>query len=109
MAGGPLKYRNIPTKVDGLNFSSKKEAKRYGELKWLEKGGQIRFLRTQVSFPLIVGKTQVAKYLADFAYVRTADDVEIIEDVKSPITRKNPVYRLKFKMMAAMGLHVVEV
>lgn len=107
--GKRAKYGNTKTVVDGLTFASAKEARRYGELKLLERAGEIRFLRVQPKFPLIVGEIQVAEYWADFAYVRTADDVQIIEDVKSPATRKNPVYRLKFKMMAAMGLHIVEV
>lgn len=105
----PSKYRNEKTEIDGIKFASKRESKRYGELKLLERAGEIRFLRLQPKFPLIVGETKVAEYWADFAYVRNVDDVQIIEDVKSPITRKNPVYRLKFKIMAAMGLHIVEV
>lgn len=103
------KYGAIRTEVDGIKFASKKEARRYSELRLLERAGEIRFLRTQPKFPLVVGETKVAEYWADFAYIRNADDVQIIEDVKSPITRKNPVYRLKFKIMAAMGLNVAEV
>ena len=51
----------------------------------------------------------VAHYVADFRYVRTADGVRVIEDVKSEITRKDKTYRLKAKIMAAMGLPVTEV
>ena len=35
------KYGNIKTRVDGILFDSKKEAKRYLELKLLEKAGRI--------------------------------------------------------------------
>jgi hypothetical protein len=103
------KYRNRVTELDGHKFASAKESRRYADLKLMERAGEIRFLRIQPKFPLIVGATKVAEYWADFAYVRNVDDIQVIEDVKSPITRKNPLYRLKFKMMAAMGLHVVEV
>lgn len=103
------KFGNRKTVVDGITFDSAKEARRYGELKLLERAKVIRFLRTQPRFPLVVGETTVAHYVADFAYVRTADDVQVIEDVKSEATRKLPVYRLKAKIMAAMGLPVVEV
>lgn len=105
----PSKFGNRKTVVDGITFDSAKEAKRYGELKLLEKAREIRFLRIQPKFPLIVQETTVAHYSADFAYVRNSDDVQIIEDVKSEATRKLPVYRLKCKIMAAMGLIVVEV
>lgn len=104
-----LKFRNIPTEVDGLKFSSRREAKRYGELKLLERAGQIKSLKTQPRYPLIVSGETVAHYVGDFSYVETSTGLQIIEDVKSPVTRKHPVYRLKAKMMRAMGLNVVEV
>ena len=103
------KFGNRKVEIDGLTFDSAKESRRYGALKLMERAGEIRFLRLQERFPLIVGETTVAYYVADFVYVRTADDVQVIEDVKSEITRKDSTYRLKFKIMAAMGLHVVEV
>jgi len=33
------KYRNVRTEVDGIKFASKKEARRYQELRLLEKAG----------------------------------------------------------------------
>lgn len=103
------KYRNTKVEVDGLTFDSAKEARRYGELRLMERAGEIRLLRLQECFPLLVNGTKVASYVSDFAYVRTKDDVQVIEDVKSDFTRKLPLYRLKCKMMAAMGLKIVEV
>lgn len=103
------KFGNRKVVIDGHTFDSEKEGRRYGALKLMERAGKIRFLRLQERFPLIVGDTTVAHYLADFVYVRNVDDVQVIEDVKSEITRKDSTYRLKFKIMAAMGLHVVEV
>ena len=90
------KYRNIKCVYDGLKFDSKKEAQRYAELKLLEKCGAIQNLKTQVKF-CIVPKTEKNRrarfYIADFVY--TENGVNTIEDVKSPITRRNPVYSLK--------------
>jgi hypothetical protein len=103
------KYRNKKTEVGGHEFASRKEARRYGDLKLMERAGEIRLLRLQPKYPLIVNEKKVAEYWADFAYFRTSDNTLVIEDVKSPITRKNPLYRLKFKIMAAMGLQVTEV
>lgn len=42
------KYRNNKVEYDGIIFDSKKEAKRYAELKLLERTGRIKELRRQV-------------------------------------------------------------
>ena len=47
------KYGNKKTVVDGITFDSRKEAKRYQELKLLEKAGEIKDLRRQVKYELI--------------------------------------------------------
>ena len=109
------KYNNTKVELDGLKFDSQKEARRYAELKQLEKAGIIHDLRMQVAYELQPGfydneghKQQAIKYVADFCYL-TKDGEEVIEDVKSPATRKNAVYRLKKKMMAYRGYYITEV
>ena len=94
---GYRKYRNVKTVVDGQTFDSKKEAKRYAELATLEKAGEIKGLLTQQKFLIVPKANKVNRaryYVADFVYT-TKDGRRIIEDVKSPITKKNPVYSLK--------------
>lgn len=90
------KYRNKKTVINGITFDSKKEAERYALLKLLEKAGKITDLKMQQKF-LIVPKAgnnpRAHYYIADFTY--TENGKKIIEDVKSAITKKNPVYRLK--------------
>ncbi len=84
------KFGNKPTDVDGMRFDSAKEARRFGELRLLERAGEITELRTQPRFPLEVNGQ--------------------LEDVKSEITRKHPVYRLKNKLFrAVMGFEITEV
>ena len=98
--------------MDGLTFDSKAEARRWGDLKLMERVGEITDLKRQVPFPLIVNGVQVAKFIADFTYRTSFGDPEhvIIEDVKSEHTRKLPVYRLKAKMFAAQyGRKITEV
>lgn len=103
------KYRNVVTVTDGITFASKKEAKRYGELKLLERAGKIAGLKIHPAFPLDVKGTPICRYVADFEYVAPGG-VRTVEDVKSPITRKHPVYRLKAKLFAAvMGFEITEV
>lgn len=103
------KYRNRKTEVDGVVFDSAKEAKRWHELKLLERIGEITDLKRQVPFPLVVNDVQVAKLIADFTY-STKSGLQIVEDTKSDMTRKLPVWRLKSKMFAAQyGFQVTEV
>lgn len=98
------KYRNVKTTVDGQTFDSAKEARRYTELKMLEKAGTIRGLRRQVVFDLEANGTLVCRYVADFLYHH--GESEIVEDVKGVRT---DVYRLKKKLMkACYGIEILE-
>ena len=47
------KYQNKKITIDGVKYDSKKEARRWQELKLLEKAGEIYDLRRQVKFVLI--------------------------------------------------------
>lgn len=93
------KYKNKKTVIDGISFASQKEAKRYQQLKQLEKDKKITDLRLQVSYELqphykINGKTiRAIKYVADFVYIKNGELV--IEDTKGFRTE---VYKLKKKM-----------
>jgi hypothetical protein len=110
------KYAAVPTTIDGVRFSSKKEAARYMELKMLQKAGEIHGLELQPKFPLYVGKVgqrieradkPVCSYIADFRYREGPTGILRIEDVKG---MKTPVYRLKKKMVEAQyGITVREV
>ena len=96
------KYRNKKTIIDGITFDSKKEGKRYEELKLLERAGKITDLQLQPRFDILEGvkyKGETLRkraYVADFSYKQ--DGIAIVEDVKSPMTRKLPQYRLKRQM-----------
>jgi hypothetical protein len=92
------KYRNKKIKRDGILFDSTKEADRYSTLKLLN-GGMITDLQCQVVFKLIVNEQMIATYIADFVYKDTSTKTVIVEDVKSEITRKLPVYRIKKKLL----------
>lgn len=103
-----LKFRNQPTEVNGLQFASKKEARRWGDLCLLERAGQITDLKAHPAFPLDVNGHPVCRYVADASY--RENGVLVVEDTKSPITRKHPVYRIKNKLFQAlMGFAIREV
>jgi hypothetical protein len=63
----------VAVTVKGEKFQSKREAKRWLELKLLERAGDIENLRRQVYFPLRTVNTHgeiviVGHYVADFTY-----------------------------------------
>ena len=109
--GGDLmsKYLNRKTEADDIVFDSKKEAQTYLLLKARQNRGEISNLARQVPFVLIkkskYGRT--IKYIADFVF--TENNKVIVMDVKSYYTRKNPVYRLKKRMMAEIyGIEITQ-
>ncbi|HOW46120.1 MAG TPA: DUF1064 domain-containing protein [Rubrivivax sp.] len=109
------KYGAKKVVVDGVAFDSKREAKRWGQLLKLHAEGAISLPERQVRYELIpkqarAGVTERAcHYVADFRYVRV-DGVMMVEDVKSPPTRKKPDYVIKRKLMLQkFGIAVREV
>lgn len=97
------KYKNTKVIYNGIKFDSKKECNRYIELSRLVSTGCISDLRLQVPFVLQetfkdnTGRTERSiKYLADFVYSKAGQ--VYVEDVKSPITRKEPTYIIKRKL-----------
>lgn len=120
------KYHNSAVIVDGISFQSRKEARRWCELKIMERAGMIHGLTRQKKFVLIpaqrepdtVGKRGGRKkgklierecaYYSDFAYY-DKDGNEVVEDVKSPATRTKD-YILKRKMMMYVhGIRIREI
>lgn len=100
------KYRNEPVTVDNVRFHSKREAKRYSELKLLEKAGQIFDLELQPKFVFVVNGVKLGTYTADFCYVDTVSGWAVVEDVKGVRTQQ---YRLRKKLLKALhGIEVVE-
>ena len=103
-----LKYKNVKTDVDGITFDSIKEANRWCELQLLERAKEISGLQRQVKFPIVVNDEKICDFILDFMYCHKSK--RVVEDVKSPITAKNPVYRLKKKLLKALyGIEVQEV
>ena len=96
-----MKYHNTKTFINGIKFDSKLEAKRYTELKLLEKQGLIKDLTIQPSYELIPSfkknnKTyRKTQYIADFSYYDVDLDKTIVEDTKG---FKTDVYLLKKKL-----------
>lgn len=118
------KYNSKKAIVDGRTFDSIKEARRYAELKMLEKAGEISGLECQVKFVLIPtqrepddigprggvirGKVieRECAYIADFVYT-DAEGRQIVEDTKGVRT---PEYIIKRKLMLWLnGIRINEI
>lgn len=102
------KYNAQPTTVDSIRFASKAEARRYAELKLLERIGDVTELKCHPRFPMVVNGVKVCVYEADFSY-RDRAGVLVVEDVKSRPTM-TPQYKLKKNLLLALhGIAVREV
>lgn len=116
------KYKNRMTQTaDGIVHDSVKEARRWDELKMLERAGVIKDLERQVRFELIpsqreadtIGKRggiikgkvieRPCYYIADFVYKQ--DGQTIVEDTKGVRTE---AFRIKKKLMLQKGYRILE-
>ena len=93
----------VRTECDGITFASKVEARRYGELKLLEKAGEITHLRDHPKFRLIDGGRdrdgnviRPIDYIADFDYYE--GNQWVVEDVKGKTAKLTDVFAIKRKM-----------
>lgn len=122
------KYNAKKVSVDGIEFDSKKEAKRYQELLLLQKAGEIYMLERQKTYELLpaqrepdtVGKRggvikgklleRAVEYVADFVYT-DKNGKTVVEDVKG--FREGGAYAvfvLKRKLMLyRYGIKIIEV
>lgn len=107
-------YRNDGGKT--VKFDSRKEARRYDELRLLERAHQISDLQRQVKFVLIPAQRdpkgklieRQCYYVADFTYKDSSGRL-VVEDAKSEATR-TPVYVVKRKLMLWVhGIRVREI
>ena len=120
------KYHAQKCVIDGIEFASRKEARRYQELLLLQRAGAIQDLQMQVKYVLVPaqhetyakwgkngkrlkdGKRLVERecsYIADFVY--TLDGKLVVEDTKGFRTKE---YAIKRKLMLYVhGIKIKEV
>ena len=111
------KFNAQKVEMDGMTFDSKKEHKRYIELKAMQQRGEIFGLQHHTKFELaakvkIEGEKRAKpalRYFADFTYYMISGEY-IVEDVKSAATRKKDSYRNKKHLMkTVLNIDVREV
>jgi hypothetical protein len=106
------KYNAKKTTVDGITFDSQKEAKRWGELLILQRGGYICHLERQFKITLVErvrlhGETRKRpdmRLVVDFVYYDIEKQICRYEDAKGFET---PISRMKRHM--ALALHGINV
>lgn len=101
------KFNNEKVEYDGNLFDSQHECNRYITLRYKEGMQEIKNLRCQVSFRLESEDKKICDYVADFTYTVVATGKFVVEDAKSPATRRLAPYRMKKKLMAAQ--HKIEI
>ena len=100
------KYKAQPTWVDGIRFASKREAKRYSELKLLETARKITCLERQKRYALTVIETPIGHYVADFMYIDMDTGERVVEDTKG---FRTPLYKWKKRHFEAQyGIPIKE-
>lgn len=87
----PVEERTLGSIV----FASKKEMKRYAELRLLERAGEVQDLELQPEFRVSINDQHYCTYTADFAYTEKGE--RVIEELKSTGTAKDAAYRLRKK------------
>lgn len=101
------KYNAVKTQVDGYTFDSKREAARYGELKLLERAGEISNLKIHPRYEIVPGYNigeewvRPVHYEGDFEYAE--GDQIITEDIKGVETG---VFKLKAKLFRKEYPHI---
>ena len=109
------KYRAKRTRIGEQVFDSAKEANTYLLLEQSKKASlpeqRVTEIERSRKYLLIAaqGRERACSYIADF-FIRFADGREEVWDTKSFITRKNPLYVVKRKLMLERhGISIVEV
>lgn len=119
------KYHSQKTIIDGIIFQSKKEGRRYFELRLMEKAGKIADLQRQVKYVLIPAQREADRvgvrggitkgklierecaYIADFVYKDLEKGELVVEDTKG---FRTPEYIIKRKLMLYQyGIRIKEV
>jgi hypothetical protein len=105
------KYRARKITIDGITFDSAAEARRWSQLRLMQRAGEITCLRRQVAYVLAPAVryaqakrgTPALRYIADFQY-ETKTGETITEDVKGVLTEGFGIKR--HLMLAVHGIDV---
>lgn len=98
------KYKAKTVVYHHEKYDSKKECARHRILMEMQLKGLVSNVKRQVTFMLQEGfdyrgaKIRPITYIADFTYHDNQTNTDVVEDVKSKMTAKLEVYRIKIKL-----------
>lgn len=101
------KYGAKKVELDGYTFDSKAEARRYQDLRLMERNGDISGLDVHPKFILQPAFTYLGKrirqitYTADFKYIENVTKINqqiVVEDVKGGKATMTQLFNVKWKM-----------
>ena len=106
------KYGAKKLSIDGETFDSRMEARRWRELRLLQRAGEIDGLQRQVKYVLIPAQRDGSGHVsgrpvsdsADFVYRDARTGEQVVEDVKGARTKE---YIIKRKLM--MWVHGIRI
>lgn len=105
MATSQQKYRNQKTRAvvggEERTFDSRGESSRAKALEMMQRAGEISELKLQPRFSLVPETSPPIVYVPDFQYRENGQ--VIVEDFKSPATRRDPVFCLKLRLWRWRG------
>ncbi len=105
---------------DGTVLDSKRELKRYDDLRLLQMAGEIVGLEVHPRIPIEIGGVKILMrsarypngrqmvYVGDFRYYEKATGLQVLEDVKMQSGHRTEVYKIKRALVEAMGLRITE-
>lgn len=92
---------------DGIRHASKKQARRWRDLKTLQRAGEISNLKREITIPLVVNGIKICSYRVDHTY-NLKSGQGVLEDVKG--LKAGVSYRLfKIKANLVKAIHGIEV
>lgn len=105
------KYGAQSVEIDGRRFASKKEGRRYQELRLWERMGIIRGLECQPRYDLLAVNAEViGHFTPDFRYHSVELGRLVVEDVKGGKATRTEAYALRKRLFeACYGIKLSEV
>lgn len=100
------KYGNVKVKYNDNLFDSRKEMRRYKDLVLLEAAGEIQNLQVHPKFTLQESfrdrnKKAIRAITVTWDFYYTRNTQAYVEDVKSPVTRKETAYNIRKRLFIA--------
>ena len=100
------KFNARKVNIDGFQFDSAAEANRYGELKLLERAGEIERLQVHPRFAIEMNGTKICVVELDFSFFDTAKEMTRYIDVKGVDTALSKLKRKLIKAAYAIEVEV---